>query len=235
MSMRSRAFLLAALLGSAGSVQAARFVLSPVLLSLDPAQALTTSTTVTNTDTTPAEFTAEVLAWTQQGGQDVLVPTRDALVSPARFTVAPGRSQVVRVALRRAPAGASATYRLVLRQSVQAAPTAGSAVTITPRYVFSLPVFAERSAARPNIAVSAVRQEGGTALVLRNTGDGYGVFRKLQVSAGGRTVEVGNQYVLSGASVTFKLPPELENASTFELSGEDADQRPVRLTVNVQP
>lgn len=235
MPMRSRTFLLAALLASAGSVQAARFVLSPVLLSLDPAQALTTSTTVTNTDSVPAEFTAEVLAWTQQGGQDVLVPTRDALVSPTRFTVAPGRSQVVRVALRRAPADASATYRLVLRQNVQPAPAAGGAVTITPRYVFSLPVFAERAAARPNIAVSAVRQDGGTALVFRNTGDGYGVFRKLQVRAGGRTVEAGNQYVLSGAVMTLKLPAELGSAATFDLSAEDADQRPVRLTVDVQP
>lgn len=231
----SRVLLLSLLIAGVSFAGAARFVLSPVLLTLDPAQGLTTSTTVTNTDTAPAEFTAEVLAWTQQDGQDVLTPTRDAVVSPARFAVAPGRSQVVRVALRRAPTTASATYRLVLRQTVQPTTTTTGAVTITPRYVFSLPVFAERPAARPNVAVSAVRQDGGAALILRNTGDGYGVFRKLQVSAAGRTVEIGNQYVLSGTAVTLKLPAELSAATAFELVGEDAAQRPVRLTVNVQP
>ncbi|GGM21828.1 fimbrial biogenesis chaperone [Deinococcus aerophilus] len=234
MLKRSRILFLMGLLTCVGSSEAARFVLSPVLLTLDTAQTLTTSTTVTNTDTVPAEFTAEVLSWTQKDGQDVLVPTRDAIVSPMNFKVAPGRSQVVRVALRRPPTTASVTYRLIIKQQVQAQPSSSGALTITPRYVFSLPLFAEKSGARPSVALSAVQRNDAAYLVFKNSGDGYGVFRKIQLAAGGQTVDLGNQYVLSGSTMEVKLPPALNGAKGIEFTAEDANQKPVRVTLNVQ-
>ncbi|WP_232337921.1 fimbrial biogenesis chaperone [Deinococcus arboris] len=229
-----RALVLAAALCALGQAQAAKFVLSPVLLNLNPAQSLTTATTITNTDGAPTAFTAEVLAWTQKDGQDVLVPTRDAIVSPMTFTVAPGKSQVVRVALRQAPNTASVTYRLILRQKVQPQPTSSGSVTITPRYVFSLPLFVERQSARAGVTISAAPRAEGTSLVFKNAGDGYGVFRNIKVTAAGRTFELGNQYVLSGATMELKLPAELKDVRALEFAADDANQKPVKVTLNVQ-
>ncbi|OLV18632.1 fimbrial biogenesis chaperone [Deinococcus marmoris] len=228
-----RAFLFLCLLTLVSPAQAAKFVLSPVLLNLQPAQGLTTSTTITNTDTVPAEFTAEVLLWTQKDGKEVLVPTRDAVVSPMNFKVAPGRSQVVRVALRRPPTAASVTFRLMIRQQVQPAAAGSSSVTITPRYVFSLPLFAEKAGAQPNVALSAVQRDGATYLVFNNTGNGYGVFRNIRLSGGGQSAELGNQYVLSGSTMELKLPPTLTGARVLEFSAEDVGQKPTRATLNV--
>lgn len=229
-----RVFLFLGLLTVLGWGEAARFVLSPVILNLQSSEALTTSTTITNTDTVPAEFTAEVLLWTQKDGKDVLVPTRDAVVSPMTFKVAPGRSQVVRVALRRPPTAASMTFRLMLRQQVQPAAPSSANVSITPRYVFSLPLFAEKAAAQPNVTLSAVQRADGAYLVFSNTGSGYGVFRKIRLSAGGQVTELGNQYVLSGSIMEVKLPPALTGVKVLEFTAEDAQQKPSRATLNVQ-
>lgn len=234
-NFRRVALLMGVLL--AGQVEAARFVMSPVLLNLNPAQGLTTSTTVTNTDTDEAGFTAEVMAWTQQDGKDVLVPTRDAVVSPGSFTVAAGRSQVVRVALRQTPTSASVTYRLILRQKVTAAPSVAAGTTgatITPRYVFSLPLFVERPAAKPQVSVTLSPAGASRTLVLRNSGDGYGVFRNIRVTAGGQSFDLGAQYVLSGVTMQVPLPPEAQNAATLEFTATDRDQKPVRLTVDAK-
>lgn len=234
MSNLKRVLMLAGVLAALGQAHAAKFVLSPVLLTVNPAQTLTTSTTITNTDGAATAFTAEVLAWTQKDGQDVLVPTRDAVVSPMNFTVAPGRSQVVRVALRQAPGTASLTYRLILRQKVQPQPVSAAGASVTPRYVFSLPLFAELPTARPNVSLRAVQGAQGPALTFQNAGTGYGVFRNIKVTAAGKTFELGNQYVLSGSTMTLRLPDELRDARTLEFTAEDASQKPVRVTVNVE-
>lgn len=231
-NFRRVALLMGVLL--AGQVDAARFVMSPVLLNLNPAQGLTTSTTVTNTDTDEAAFTAEVMAWTQRDGKDVLVPTRDAVVSPGSFTVAAGRSQVVRVALRQTPTSASVTYRLILRQKVTAAPSGAAGATITPRYVFSLPLFVERPAAKPQVSVTLSPAGAPRALVLRNSGDGYGAFRNIRVTAGGQAFDLGAQYVLSGSEMQVPLPAEAQNAATLEFTATDRDQKPVRLMVDAK-
>jgi fimbrial chaperone protein len=45
----------------------------------------------------------QLFAWSQDAGQDILQPTTDLLVSPPVFTVQPGQSQLLRIALRGAP------------------------------------------------------------------------------------------------------------------------------------
>ncbi|RJF74497.1 molecular chaperone [Deinococcus cavernae] len=232
--MRKFSFLALLLLLSFGSLaSAAKFVLSPVTMSLNPAEALSTSTTLTNGDTVPVEFTAELLLWTQENGKDVLVPTRDAVVSPMRFKVAPGKSQVIRLALRNAPRNPSATYRLILRQQLNAPVATDQKMTITPRYVFSLPLFVERPEARAQVSLTAQRLPGGAQLVFSNSGTGYAVYRSVVVGATEKSVPLGNVYVLPGSTVTLPLPPELLGASTLNFSGVDAAAQEMKVTLHV--
>lgn len=59
----------------------------------------------------------ETVAWTQVSGEDKYTPTQDLLVNPPLFSIPPGRSQILRVGLRRPPDDERETaYRLFLRE-----------------------------------------------------------------------------------------------------------------------
>lgn len=80
--------------------------------------------TFTNQGQETVVMQVDTVAWTQVNGQDRYVPSRDLLVNPPLFSIAPGESQIVRVGLRQPMASAQETaYRLFVRQ-VPSAPVA---------------------------------------------------------------------------------------------------------------
>src|SRR5215217_7610971 len=81
---------------------AGTFTISP--LRVDFAGPTTTAAlTVRNADASAVVVQAQGMAWSQADGEDVLDPSRDLLISPAVFTLPPGGTQLLRVALRRGP------------------------------------------------------------------------------------------------------------------------------------
>ena len=123
-------------LSSAG---AGTFTISPLRVDFTGA-ASTAALTVRNEEAAPVVVQAEGLAWSQDGGQDAFQPTRDLLVSPAVFTLAPGGSQLVRVALRRGPdATRELSYRMMLQEVPQAASPDFTGLQVALR--LSIPVF----------------------------------------------------------------------------------------------
>ena len=100
---------------------AGTFTISPLRVDFAGATGMAVLT-VRNGEAKPVVVQAQGLAWSQEGGQDALTPSRDLLVSPAVFTLPAGASQLVRVALRRAVDPArELTYRLLLQEVPQAA------------------------------------------------------------------------------------------------------------------
>ena len=94
------------LLGSflSGSAIGAAFTISPIRIELT-ARAPMVAVTVRNNDTNAAAaIQTQTMSWAQVGGKDVYEDTRALVVSPPIFTLAPGGEQVVRIALRSAPA-----------------------------------------------------------------------------------------------------------------------------------
>jgi len=87
--------LLTAAVAKAGS-----FSVSPVRASLS-AQERVVALRVSNSGTEPSSIQAELMAWRQQGGEEIHEPSRDVLVTPPIFTVPAGDTQVIRVGLRR--------------------------------------------------------------------------------------------------------------------------------------
>jgi fimbrial chaperone protein len=114
-------------------------VIAPVLLQV-PATGRLATVSVTNTSAQAVRFQTEALAWTQRDGADLHEPTRDLLVVPPIAEVAPGATQVFRIAPRhRAPSGERA-YRLVIEDiTAQGDDPDGLAVALRVRH--SLPVF----------------------------------------------------------------------------------------------
>jgi len=96
-------------------VQAVSLYVSPVRVVLTPSRPVSSLTLGSNEETEVA-VQAEVLAWSQENGQDVYKPTRDVLVNPTIFRVPPGGQQIVRLGLQVPVDATERSYRIFLQQ-----------------------------------------------------------------------------------------------------------------------
>ncbi|WP_424951144.1 fimbrial biogenesis chaperone [Deinococcus sp.] len=124
--------LLFCLLWSAGL--ASRVSISPTTLQLQP-NVRATQLTLTNQGGEAVTFDLSLLAWSQPGGQDVLVGTQAVVVAPSTVTLEPGATQTVRLARLGAPTLSELAYRLLITERPSQAPG------VTTRIQFSVPLF----------------------------------------------------------------------------------------------
>ena len=182
--------------------------ISPLRVDLS-ATAKTAALTVRNEDASATVVQAEVLAWSQPGGEDVLAATRELLVSPAVFTLAPGAQQLVRVALRRAPEpDRELSYRLIVQEVPQVAAPETTGLRVALR--LSVPVFvaAERAGDAVLTWIADRDADGGLAVTARNDGPVHARVQRFTVrSAAGTVIEQPSlTYVLPGASRRWSFP-----------------------------
>ncbi len=98
------------------AAQAADIAVLPVRVELSAGQDRQ-AITVTNQGKEGVTMQVEAAAWSQTDGVDHYTPSDDLLVNPPLFTVPPGRSQILRLGLRRPAAGEKElAYRLFLRE-----------------------------------------------------------------------------------------------------------------------
>src|SRR3990170_3108661 len=86
------------LIACAGPASAGSFTVNPVNITL-PAGRQAASLTLTNSDAAPVSVLVQTYAWTQVDGVDVHTPTDNIIASPPIFTIAPGKTQLVRIGL----------------------------------------------------------------------------------------------------------------------------------------
>jgi fimbrial chaperone protein len=192
-------------------------VIAPVLLQV-PATGRLATVSVTNTSAQAVRFQTEALAWTQRDGADLHEPTRDLLVVPPIAEVAPGATQVFRIAPRhRAPSGERA-YRLVIEDiTAQADDPDGLAVVLRVRH--SLPVFvagagfapgapSPTNLVAPNVAIGPCQVRTAPACVrVSNDGERHVSVASLQLDGAGwqSLLRPGAARVLAGAWMEWAL------------------------------
>jgi fimbrial chaperone protein len=114
--------------------------LMPVAVHLDRLRDRAT-VQVANHGSEPVILQADATAWIRESGQDRDVPTDALIVNPPVFTVQPGRTQVVRLGLRRgADVAQETTYRMVLREVPPPADADRQIVSGTVRVLVALRV-----------------------------------------------------------------------------------------------
>lgn len=187
-----------------GGVMAGTFTISPLRVDFG-GSTRTVALTVRNDEAVPVVVQADALAWSQESGQDELAPSRDLLVSPVVFTLAPGGSQLVRVALRRdADARQELTYRLTLQEVPQAASADFTGLKVALR--LSVPVFvAPHASAAPQLLWSASRTaRGAVTVTARNEGAAHARLQGFALKTAEGQAAVLEQpalaYVLAGAT-----------------------------------
>ena len=194
---------LATLLALSAPAVAGSFSISP--LRVDFAEtAGTAALTVRNEDATAVVIQTQGLGWSQEGGQDALSPSRDLLISPAVFTLQPGGSQLIRVALRRSiDPVRELSYRLIVQEVPQAA--SKDFVGLQVALKLSVPIFVAPTApAEPQLTWAATRgADGKLSVSARNDGAAHERILRFALKTADGTTTVLEQpslsYVLAGA------------------------------------
>ncbi|GAA5512715.1 hypothetical protein Dcar01_01436 [Deinococcus carri] len=178
-----------ALLGT-GLGQPLNFSLTPTSFLIESGKTLSGQTRFTNTSTRTAVFTVTAYGWNRVEGEDQLTPTRDVLVTPSRFVLQPGASQVVRVAVQRRPGQDEMTYRVLLRQVEpergEVPPGEDARGQIDALLELSLPVYVVPPTAAARIGYQVQKSADGKdlTLVFSNSGNRSYVLKGLKVTAG---------------------------------------------------
>ena len=162
------ALLLAAALAlPANPAAAGSFRINPVTVAVMPDQGAA-ELRLHNEDSKPVGVRVTALRWTQADGRDRTDATRDLVVSPPIFTVAPGAQQLIRIGFRNRAPGAA--YRIIVEE-IPGPRTPGTGIAVSLRLDLPLYVVARREAA-PALNWAARRGPDGALIVEgRNAGD----------------------------------------------------------------
>ncbi|UBV44471.1 fimbria/pilus periplasmic chaperone (plasmid) [Deinococcus taeanensis] len=220
------------------TARAATFNVAPVRLEFAQ-QARTAAITLSNPSDQPLVIKLEVVAWTQQDGQDIYTPTTDLLVVPPIFTLAPRSTQVVRVALRRAvDPRKELSYRLYLQEVP--GKSAGNGVSVQVLLRVGVPIFVQPAAAPVSSLSWQARlgSDGLLHLTAQNTGTTHVQVTHLGALGTGTVVlldEDMSAYLLPGQTRSWSYKPRqaLSPGAKFRLqAGTDAGDFSVDLTLD---
>ena len=186
-----------------GPVGAADLQVDPIRIELSPQQQIAVLT-ISNDSDQPTSIQIQAVAWSQSGGKDVYVPTRELLVAPPIVTIAPRSEQVIRAALRRqADAGAELAYRIYLQELPPPKAPGFSGMQVALR--IGLPVFVQSQTgiAAPKMLWRIARGPGNSVKVtLQNQGNAHVQVTDFMLRIPGKDqalgAEAGSTYVLAG-------------------------------------
>jgi fimbrial chaperone protein len=202
----------------AGSIQ-----VRPIRFSVAHARPIG-SVTVSNAADEPVSVRVVTLRWTQRNGEEVYEPTDDLLASPPIFTIPAGKSQLVRVGLRKVSGDAEAAYRVILEEIPQATASDGG-IRIALR--LNLPFYKEpkaRGAARVRWT-AAYSQEGRLTVQAANGGSVHDQINRIDAIdvAGKRVTLVDTASVLlPGSSKSWTVPaPRAAKLIVVKPGGEE--------------
>jgi fimbrial chaperone protein len=186
------ALLLAALASPASPARASAFRIDPVAVAIMPDKGAA-ELRLDNEDAKPVAVRVTALRWTQADGRDRTEATRDLVVSPPIFTVAPGAEQLIRIGFRNRTPGAA--YRLIVEE-IPGPKTPGTGISVSLKLDLPLYVIA-RLGAVPALSWAARRGPDGTLMVEgRNAGDLHAQILGIEVrdakgQVAGRTATMG--------------------------------------------
>jgi fimbrial chaperone protein len=221
------------LLAVANVAWAGGFSLSPLRLSI-PARESSNSVVAENSGDAPIVIQVRPLQWTQRDGKDVREETRDLVVNPPIFKLAPGEQQLVRVASRLGPpATDERAYRAVFteipsREAPQTQPGLRFAVAM------DIPVFIESVApASPqSIRWQLERTTEGLRLRADNPGNVHYRITDVQLTAGGKPLhKLAFIVVLPKSWLAYDLPAPQRGITSIQLSADGSDEKKVTVDI----
>lgn len=175
---------------------AGEFSVSPVRIFMK-ANERAVAVTVVNEGSEELVMQSEIYSWQQKpGGEDVLKPTEDLVLSPPIVKLAPKARQVLRLArVGGAPAGQEQSYRMIVRE-VPEARQAGKDAKVQMALAFSLPIFITPNGAKRQVDCDVQRASAQAVKVnCRNTGNAYAQIRGITLTSASGTPLAARDFV----------------------------------------
>jgi len=186
------------LCGSPQCLEAADVTVSPVrLLMVNGKNTVTLK--VTNVFDRPTLFQLQPQAWTQEDGRDKTEPTTDMIAMPPIFQIEPGKTQIVRIALRRGrDEQRELTYRLFITEVPDE--TAARTEGIKSNLRISVPIFVRpEKKALPVVDFSVEKAaEARLRLTVNNSGKAHILIGRLMLFRQGKDDAPFHDSALSG-------------------------------------
>lgn len=209
--MRALTPLIAGLALASGLAAASGLQVSPVTLSLQPAQNAD-GLWLSNSGDGVVHAQARVYHWSQEHGTERQTPSRGLVVSPPMLTLEPGARQLVRVIRTGAPPNGAGAVEDAYRIEIDELPVkepASKGLQFVLHY--SLPVFVEPvgATAAPTLQWRLVREGDEASLEAGNSGSAHAQIAAVSfVDAAGKRTEISAGllgYVLPGSTMRWKL------------------------------
>lgn len=166
--------LLLCLALAADALAATSMQIAPTSLQMEPRQRAA-ELWLTNSGTAPVKLQVRVFRWTQQEGEEQLLPTTDLIATPPMQELAAGQQQLVRVMRADPQAPASQQYYRLIVDEVPDLATRASGMQFVLRY--SIPVFIQPGGGgklAPQLQARLLRlDDGRNGVEVRNTGNSY--------------------------------------------------------------
>lgn len=203
-----------------GRVEAGTFRIAPTLGDVPPGKSTATFRIVnTGNDVLTVQITA--VRWSQQGNADAFDDAEELLVVPPLASIAPGKTQIVRIARQGQPPTAREEAYRVFFHEVPAAPPQGF-VGVQTSLRLSVPLFFAPKTSEGRLAWTAGKSASGQLrLGVENRGTRFARLTRvrLQDKKGREVAELGGpQYALAGATRYWNLPGTTHLAPGTELT-----------------
>lgn len=190
---------------------AASLVVSPInLFVIAPGKAGAIS--ISNQNKAPVRLQIRVFRWRQQGGEEVLEPSRDAIVNPPSMIIPAEQTYTIRVArLASAPVAAEESYRVIIDELPSPIDPNAQQQGVRMLLRTSLPVFFADKAAAPKIVWRLWSEGGKLNLEAANSGTRH--IKLVDLAIEGPQGRIGfnaagsNAYVLPGSTLRYAAMP----------------------------
>lgn len=190
---------------AATAAQAGNLLVAPTRVDLGPGRT-TGVVNLQNRADEPVMVQVETFAWAGSMAAADLTATDDLIAVPPVASLAPGGTQIIRVALRHPQVGSrEVSYRLLITE----VPSAGNTGGVQFALRLSLPVFATPPGAAPRPLWELRRGAAGVQLALVNDGEAHLQIHRIKLTSGDRAVTIDKPvYVLAGQQHEwpFELP-----------------------------
>ena len=215
--MKKNIFVATSLLLFLPSVlNAASIRLSPVNVEILSDQSAS-SISLYNQSNESADLQIRIFEWTQNAGQDQLIPTDDIAVSPPFLKLKPNDSYNLRVVrIKPEPISGEKTYRIILDELPKPIDSRKASQGVNVLLRSSLPVFVVNKDAMTKLSWSIQKEQSSAYLTISNVGNRHALLNNLTLvdttSNKSYPIKVNtvNGYILSGKSRNFNISPDFK-------------------------
>ncbi|QNY28833.1 molecular chaperone [Acinetobacter seifertii] len=210
--MKKNTFVATSLLLFLPSVlNAASIRLSPVNVEILSDQSAS-SISLYNQSNESADLQIRIFEWTQNAGQDQLIPTEDIAVSPPFLKLKPNDSYNLRVVrIKPEPISGEKTYRIILDELPKPIDSRKASQGVNVLLRSSLPVFVVNKDAITQLNWKIDAKQNDTALNISNIGNRHALLNDLILVDNTENksypikVNTVNGYILSGKSKNYSI------------------------------